>query len=92
MKHRSLSLLIALCIGVTACNNSKETPESIARKWCELNSNVAKAATPQDKEIAKTKRTEYERSIEEKYKGDEEMKKKVEAEVNKCEAASEGRE
>ena len=83
---------IALSAILIACSGGgKETAESIAKKWCDLNSKVAKAETPEAKEAAEQKRDEYEKSMEAKYKDDEEMKKNVEAEVEKCEAASEGK-
>jgi hypothetical protein len=90
MKKNLFRLIVAvLCFGFAACNNDSETPESIAKEWCELNSKVAKATTDEEREKARTARNDYEKSIEEKYKGNDEMKKKVSEEVEKCEDASE---
>lgn len=79
----------ALCLFFAACNNDSETPESIAKKWCDLNSKVAKAATDEARETAKAAREAFEKSIDEKYKDNDEMRKKVGEEVEKCEDASE---
>lgn len=69
----------------------KETPSSIAKSWCALNKNVTKAATDEAKATAKQTLKNYETWIENTYKDDEAMRKSIEAEVEKCEAASEGR-
>ena len=88
-----MSLFIALSILFAACSGGgKESAASIAQKWCDLNSKVYKAKTDEEKEKAEQKRKEYERSIEEKYKGDSIMRDAVMKEVEKCEDASEGKE
>jgi hypothetical protein len=92
MKRTALGLVIAISFFFIACSGGKETPESIAKKWCDLNSRVTKASTPEAKEAAEQKRKEYEVSMEEKYKGDEKMRDAISKEVEKCEDASEGRE
>ena len=68
-----------------------ETPATIAQTWCALNSKITTAATEADKEKAKQSLKDYEAWIDNKYKGDAAMSKNIEAEVEKCEAASEGR-
>jgi hypothetical protein len=85
-------LVLTLGILFASCNNGgEETPESIAKQWCDLNGKVARATTPEEKEKAEKNRKEYEEKIDKKYKDNEEMRKKVEVEVEKCEDASEGR-
>ena len=85
-------IIIALCISLLSCSgNKKESAASIAQKWCELNGKVYKATSDEEKDKAKTARKNYENEIDDKYKGDEAFKKELEKEVNKCEAASEGR-
>lgn len=78
------ALLLAACSG-------KETAKSIARKWCDLNAKVNKAANETAKEAALAALGQYEDKIEKKYKDNEAFMKEVEAEVEKCEDASEGR-
>jgi hypothetical protein len=76
---------------VAKSEEQAETPESIAAKWCELNGKAYMAATPEDKEAAKSERTAYEKLIESKYMVDTLMMEKIEAAVEACEDASEGR-
>ena len=73
-----------------ACSG-KETAKSIAQKWCDLNEKVYKASDGDAKDAAKANLRKYEDKIEAKYKDNEAFMKEVEAEVEKCEAASEGR-
>jgi len=80
------SLALALLL---SCSNSKDTPESIAQKWCDLNSKVFNAPNDEARQKAEKDLKDYEKKIDQKYEGDEEMRKKVMAEVEKCEGASE---
>lgn len=99
MKKNLVTLsVIFLCLFFAACGGKesgkekgKESATSIAQKWCDLNAKVEKAATDEEKDIAKEARKKYENEMDAKYKGDEAFKKELEKEVNKCEAASEGR-
>ena len=93
---RNLSAItsIAFCILLLACGgNKKESAASIAQKWCDLNAKVHNAATDEEKELAKQARKKFENEMDAKYdnKNNETMKKEVQKEVEKCEAASEGR-
>ena len=90
-KKLSFSVAILLCIAVLSCGSKKETAASVAQKWCELNAKVHNATDDAAKDAAKMARKEFENKMEAKYKGDEAFKKELEKEVNKCEAASEGR-
>ena len=84
--------LFTLSVFLIACSGGgKESAESIAKKWCDLNSKVDKATSPDDKDKAEQARRDYEKSIEEKYKTDTAMRDAVMREVEKCEDASEGR-
>ncbi len=76
---------------VAKSEGQAETPESIAAKWCELNGKAYMAATPEDKEAAKSERTAYEKLIESKYMVDTLMMEKIEAAFEACESSSEGR-
>ncbi|HMU46438.1 MAG TPA: hypothetical protein PKC72_08730 [Chitinophagaceae bacterium] len=70
---------------------SKETPATVAQKWCDLNAKVYKAADGPEKEAAKATREKFEKTMEEKYKNDDAFMKEVGKEVEKCEDSSEGR-
>lgn len=92
MKMKSF-LLLTFCSGLIfcSCGGGEDTPESIAKKWCELNAKVHNAGSDDEKEKAKSEREKFENDIEAKHKGDDAFMKKVEEEVEKCEDASEGR-
>lgn len=92
MKKNLLTIsVIAICMSLTACGGGKESASSVAKKWCDLNGKAYKAADGPDKVAAKAAVDKFESEMEAKYKGDEPFMKEVEKEVNKCEAASEGR-
>jgi hypothetical protein len=73
-----------------SCGNAN-TPEALAKKWCELNAKVHNAASDEEKDKARDEREKFEDELESKYKNDEAFMKKLEEEVEKCEDASEGR-
>lgn len=87
---RVIFILTIFC-SFTACSGKTETAASVAQEWCELNGKVARANTDDERRAAEARREEYEKKIEEKYKGNEAFRKEVEEEVEKCEDASEGR-
>lgn len=88
-------LLIAVIVAggllFTACGGKKESAQSIAEKWCDLNSKVHKATDETAKEAAQAARKKYEQEVEEKYKDNKDFMEEVGREVEKCEAASEGK-
>jgi hypothetical protein len=91
MKRKLLaSFVIALVMAVTSCGG-KETAASIAKKWCDLNGKVHKAAEGPEKDAAKMAIDKWENEMEAKYKDNDAFMKEVEKEAEKCEAASEGR-
>ena len=90
-KKLSFSVAILLCITILSCGSKKETAASIAQKWCDLNAKAYKATDGPAKEAAEMARKKFENEMEAKHKGDEAFRKELEKEVNKCEAASEGR-
>ena len=83
--------VIIFCLSFVACGGGKETASSIAKKWCNLNGKVHKAADGSEKEAAKTSLSQFENEMEARYKEDGVFMKEVEKEVEKCEGASEGR-
>lgn len=74
-----------------SCSDKKETPESIAAKWCELNGQVFKATGEAEKAKALSARKEFETSMETKYKKDTVMMEAIFRAVEACERASEGK-
>jgi hypothetical protein len=91
MKRSTLQLaVLLLAFSLLSCGG-KETAASIAKKWCDLNGKVFKAAEGAEKDAAKAARKAFEQSMEEKYKSDEAFMKEIQAEAEKCEDASEGK-
>jgi len=90
-KKFSISVVILLCIAVLSCGSKKETAVSVAQKWCDLNAKAYKAPDGPAKDAAEATRKKFEKEMEGKYKSDEAFMKEIEKEVEKCEAASEGR-
>lgn len=74
-----------------SCGNKTEIPESIAAKWCELNMKTYKATDGPEKEKALSARSEFEKSMEAKYKSDTAMMQAIFRAVEACETASEGK-
>jgi hypothetical protein len=86
-----LPAIIILCLSLVSCSQRKDTPASIAQKWCDLNGKVHKAVESAEKEAAGASLNQFENEMEARYKDDETFMKEIEKEVNKCEDASEGR-
>jgi len=84
------SMLLAMAIFVASCGG-KETAASIAKKWCDLNGKVYKAAEGPAKEAAQKARKQFEDEMEAKYKDDKAFMDEIGKEAEKCEDASEGR-
>ena len=81
----TISAITIFCLAFTACNNNKESVESIAKKWCDLNAKVRNAESgSEEKEKAKEAREKYENEIEAKYKSDKEFYDKISEETKKC--------
>ncbi|MBL7749152.1 MAG: hypothetical protein JNM19_17060 [Chitinophagaceae bacterium] len=91
MKKTVPALVIAIfSLTLISCGGKKQSAASVAKEWCDLNAKAHKAEGPA-KEAAEAARKKFEEKMEAKYKGDEAFMKEVGAEVEKCEAASEGR-
>jgi hypothetical protein len=74
--------VIILCLLFVSCSGSKDTPSSIAKKWCELNGKAHKAAEGPEKEAAISLK-QFENEMEAKYKDDVAFMKQVESEEMK---------
>jgi hypothetical protein len=85
----SLPVIIILCLSFFSCSESKDTPTSIAQKWCDLNGKVYKATGGAEKEAAGASLSQFENEMEARYKDDHTFMKQIETEVEKCESASE---
>lgn len=83
--------VLLLSVVIISCGSKKESAASIAQKWCDLNAKAYKATDESAKEAAEMVRKKFENEMEAKYKGDDSFMKEVQKEVEKCEAASEGR-
>ena len=90
-----LKTLTAILLGaiLVSCSSKKETPGSIAKKWCDLNAKVHQAPDGgPEYGKAKAARESFEKEMEKKYGSDKNFMDEIEKEVEKCEDASEGRE
>lgn len=91
MKNKYFNFISSLLIiFLVSCSSKKETPASIAQKWCDLNAKVYKAEESA-KEAAEMARDKFEKEIETKYNNDKAFMDELEKEIEKCENASEGR-
>lgn len=84
-------MAVLFCTVLLSCSGKKETAASVARKWCDLNGKVYKATDEAEKENAKKVRENYEKTMEAKYKDNKAFMDELKKEVEKCEAASEGK-
>ncbi|HEV7780193.1 MAG TPA: hypothetical protein VGO58_02955 [Chitinophagaceae bacterium] len=93
MTRKLINLLVACaCLSFIACGGGKQTPQSIAKKWCNLNARLHQApAGGPEYGRAKAALNEYENEIDRKYGKDATFMDKVDEEIEKCEDASEGR-
>ena len=82
----SVVILLAACKG-----KDKESAQSIAQKWCDLNGKYSRAAEGPEKDAAKAARKKYEDDMDAKYEKDKTFHDEIMKEVEKCEAASEGK-
>ena len=96
MKKKLATLgFILLCVALVACDGKKDPKDSavsMAQKWCDLNAKAAKAAANgNSREAAKMNLEKFEDELEAKYKDNKAFMDELGKEVEKCEAASEGR-
>lgn len=84
-------LVLIIVVPYTSCGNKKETPESVAATWCELNSKFTKATDDAGREKALSARKKFEKDMEAKYQNDSMMMMEIYKRVEACEGASEGR-
>lgn len=84
IQHAIMLLVIAVLL--VSCGK-KETPESIAAKWCELNLKEQTATTDQEKESALAEKQAYEKEVDDKYFTETEFYTSVLNQMKDCEAA-----
>ncbi|MEQ1677130.1 MAG: hypothetical protein ABL876_10535 [Chitinophagaceae bacterium] len=91
MKKTVTAFVVSIfCLTLVSCGSKKESAASIAKEWCELNAKAFKAEGPA-KEAAEAARKKFEDAMEAKYKDNKAFMEEVGKEVEKCEAASEGK-
>ncbi|MBL7758527.1 MAG: hypothetical protein JNL59_14065 [Chitinophagaceae bacterium] len=88
-KNHCTGVVLAITVMLFSCSDKKETPESIAAKWCELNAQVTKATADTEKTKAISARKEFETSMETKYRKDTAMMEAIFRAVEACEGTSE---
>lgn len=74
------SALLAMLV-LTGCGS--DSPESIAKKWCDMNGKIDKAEGEERDKLIKEQR-EFEKSVEEKHKGEEDFMDKVKELTGAC--------
>jgi hypothetical protein len=89
-KSFCLVAVVALATTLSSCGG-KASASSVAQKWCDLNAKVYKAPEGAAKQSAEADREKYEKEMQDKYKDDKAFMDEVGKEVEKCEAASEGK-
>lgn len=75
----------------SACGGGENSPEGIAKKWCDLNAKVHNASSDEERETARAAREQFEEQVEGQHKDDEHFMHEVKEAVEACEDASEGR-
>jgi hypothetical protein len=81
MKKIVFAFALIVTVALTGCGG--ETPESVAKKWCEMSAKIEKAEGEERDKLVKEQR-DYENAIEEKHKNDEAFMKKVEELAEAC--------
>ncbi len=91
----NINWLIIFCLSLTiiSCGGGKKSASSVAKEWCDLNGKAHRAAAAGGSaaDEARVAVKKFETEMEAKYAKDPAFMKEVGREVEKCEAASEGR-
>ena len=80
---------ILLCMLIIACKSKKETPQTVAKKWCELYTKMV-SAPDGGPEYGKAKEAfgKYENTIAEKYLKDAAFWNEIQKEIQTCDGKS----
>lgn len=81
MKKIIFACAMLSLVALTGCGS--DSPESIAKKWCDMNAKIDKAEGEERDKLLKEQR-DYEKSVEEKHKGDEAFMDKVQDLTKEC--------
>jgi hypothetical protein len=79
------SIAIITAMLATSCGGGKDSPESIAQKWCDLDKAVNEATSEEEEEAAREKREAYEEEMTKKYGEDEAFMEKIGKATEACE-------
>jgi ribosome recycling factor len=71
-----------MVVGLFGCGGS-DTPEAISEKWCEMTKKL-KDAEGDARDALRKERKEFEKSVEEKHKDDEEFMGKIKTLTREC--------
>ena len=82
MKNLLFVLLAAFIF--SSCGAGAETPESIAKTWCDMQKKIKSLEKGDEKTKLKQKQHDFEQKIEAKYKDDKEFMDKVEKLADAC--------
>ncbi|MFN8393855.1 MAG: hypothetical protein U0176_04195 [Bacteroidia bacterium] len=74
MKKMMFAFALLAMLAMTGCGS--DSPESIAKKWCDMNAKIEKAEGEERDKLIKEQR-EFEKSVEEKHKGEEDFMDKI---------------
>ena len=85
MKKVLLSVTIATSMLIASCGGGKDSPESIAEEWCDLDKAVSQATSDDEKQAAEGKRDAYEEKIKDKHGDDDAFMEQIGALVEACE-------
>jgi hypothetical protein len=83
--NHAMALLIMVGLLLVSCGK-KETPESIAAQWCELNLKEYTATTDQEKESALAAKQAFEKEVDDKYFTETEFYTSILNQMKDCEA------
>ncbi len=82
---KKFALLVATGLFWASCGASADSPEAVAKKWCEMQTKIKAQEKGDEKIKLKQEQRDFEKSVEEKHKEDKEFMKKVEELVKACE-------
>ncbi len=82
-------IILVPIVFLFSCNTNKETPESIADRWCELNKRALATDNSSEQQKALKEREAFELSMEKKYEKDTAMMQAIFRAVEACENSSE---
>lgn len=83
-------IFVSLCLVFFSCGNSKESPEDIAGKWCELNKRIMQAEEEVEHDKLVEEIENFEKNVHDKYGNNDEFMKNLDEAMEKCQDELEG--